>query len=464
LSKIEVNTVEPQCGTTLTLGASGDTVTIPSGATISNLGTAAGFGSTGEVSWNTTKVTTGFTATSGVGYFADTSSAAFTITLPASPSAGNVVAISDYSGNFGTNAVTVGRNSSNINGSASDFSLSKDNVTAQFIYVDATQGWRVVFTGSQTGEGLSENYIIATGGTITEDGNDKIHTFTGPGTFTVTSLADCSSNNLVDYLVVAGGAGGGHNNSGGNSGGGGGAGGLRFSATTYCSSSPLKAPAALPVSAQAYPITVGGGGTGASGPFTTSGAPGNTATFSTITSAGGGGGGTGGYPNPGGAPAQARTGGSGGGGVGVNGPGPAPGAAGNTPPVSPAQGNAGGTGNNASDHQGGGGGGFTAAGQNGACGGDGGDGLAISITGSPVAYGGGGGGGRGAPSSAPAVPQGGLGGGGNGSDNPIPGGNPSGSPASSGTANTGGGGGGTNFSNTSGSGGSGIVVIRYRFK
>ena len=43
MSKIEVNTVAPQCGTTLTLGESGDTVTIPSGATISNLGTAAGF-------------------------------------------------------------------------------------------------------------------------------------------------------------------------------------------------------------------------------------------------------------------------------------------------------------------------------------------------------------------------------------------------------------------------------------
>jgi len=55
MSKIEVNAIEPQCGTTLTLGASGDTVTIPSGATISNLGTAAGFGSTGEVSWDTTK-------------------------------------------------------------------------------------------------------------------------------------------------------------------------------------------------------------------------------------------------------------------------------------------------------------------------------------------------------------------------------------------------------------------------
>ena len=202
MSKIEVNQISSQCGSTLTVGQSGDTVTLASGAT------AAGFGSTGEVSWNTTKITADpGPAVSGVGYFADTSSSAFTITLPASPSAGNVVAISDYSGNFGTNAITVGRNSSNINGAASDFVLSKDNVTAQFIYVDATQGWRVAFTGSQSGEGLTEKFITATGGTITTCGNCKVHTFTGPGTFTVTQVADCSANNAVGYLVVAGGGG-----------------------------------------------------------------------------------------------------------------------------------------------------------------------------------------------------------------------------------------------------------------
>ena len=53
-----------------------------------------------------TKVTTGFTATSGVGYFADTTGGTFTITLPASPSAGNVVAVQDYTGTFGTNKLT----------------------------------------------------------------------------------------------------------------------------------------------------------------------------------------------------------------------------------------------------------------------------------------------------------------------------------------------------------------------
>ena len=56
MSKIEVNTVAPQCGTTLTLGESGDTVTLGSGASQS------GFGRTGTVDWQTTKKTTDFTA------------------------------------------------------------------------------------------------------------------------------------------------------------------------------------------------------------------------------------------------------------------------------------------------------------------------------------------------------------------------------------------------------------------
>ena len=81
MSKIEVNTVAPQCGTTLTLGESGDTVTLGTGASQS------GFGRTGTVNWDTTKKTTGFTAVSGNGYFCDTAaSGAFTLTLPSSPS------------------------------------------------------------------------------------------------------------------------------------------------------------------------------------------------------------------------------------------------------------------------------------------------------------------------------------------------------------------------------------------
>jgi hypothetical protein len=148
MSKLEVNAVEPQCGTNLTLGASGDTIIIPSGATISNQGTAAGFGPTGAVSWNTTKITADPNpAVSGVGYFADTTSAAFTITLPSSPSAGAVVGIADYANTFATNNLTVDRNGSNIGGVATNAILSTNGVSVTFVYVDATQGWIVTDSG-----------------------------------------------------------------------------------------------------------------------------------------------------------------------------------------------------------------------------------------------------------------------------------------------------------------------------
>mgnify|MGYP003127901969 FL=1 len=44
MSTLETNLIQPSTGTSLTIGASGDTITIPSGATITNSGTASGFG------------------------------------------------------------------------------------------------------------------------------------------------------------------------------------------------------------------------------------------------------------------------------------------------------------------------------------------------------------------------------------------------------------------------------------
>ncbi len=68
MSKIEVNTIDVQCGSTLTIGSSGKTVTLASGASQS------GFGRSGSVDWQTGSIKTDtFTATSGEGYFVDTS-------------------------------------------------------------------------------------------------------------------------------------------------------------------------------------------------------------------------------------------------------------------------------------------------------------------------------------------------------------------------------------------------------
>jgi hypothetical protein len=136
MSEIKVNKISPkQTCTQLTLGDSGDTIIIPAGATITNNGTATGFGRTGTVDWDTTKKTTGFTAVNGVGYFCDTTSTAFTVTLPATPSAGAIVALSDYAGTFTTNNLTVGRNGSNIGGAAANGILSTNGVSITLVYV-----------------------------------------------------------------------------------------------------------------------------------------------------------------------------------------------------------------------------------------------------------------------------------------------------------------------------------------
>ena len=434
MSKVEVNQISSQCGSTLTIGQSGDTVTLASGAT------QTGFGREGSVNWQTSIKTATFTAASGEGYFCNTSGGAFTVNLPSSPSVGDIVAIKDYGSSFNTNNLTIGRGGSNMNGDAADSVRNTQNESLTLVYADATKGWLSVEEGTGF---VGEAFIVASGGTETTCGNFKIHTFTGPGTFTVSSTATSSPNNVVDYMVVAGGGAG-----GAHTGGGGGAGGYRESsgAASGCyTASPLGAGvSALPVSAQAYPITVGGGG---SGNDNNTGNNGNNSVFSTITSTAGGGG-SGGFP----VPAPALTGGSGGGGAGSGG---GSGAAVNTPPVSPPQGNPGG--NSVPLYEAGGGGGATAAGANGTSspvtGGPGGAGATSCITGSPVQRAGGGGGSTDNGTQGTAT-------GGGGAGTATPGG------SNNATANTGGGGGGNHAGPPSpgGNGGSGIVVIRYRFQ
>ena len=143
MSEIKVNKISPKtaCGTT-TLGDSGDTFTIPSGATITNSGTASGFGATGEISWDTTVKTNGtFTATAGVGYFCNTTAGAITLTLPSSPTIGDEVSFIDYAGTFDTNNLTIGRNSEKINGSAADLTVATERAANTLVYTDGTQGW-----------------------------------------------------------------------------------------------------------------------------------------------------------------------------------------------------------------------------------------------------------------------------------------------------------------------------------
>jgi hypothetical protein len=349
-------------------------------------------------SWQSVQ-TTGFTAVSGRGYPCNTTSSAFTVTLPASPSVGDYVQIVDYAGTFATNNITLGANSNKINGVVANKLLTTNREAVTITYVDATQGW-------VASSGVNE------------------------GTQSLDPVA-------IDFLVVAGGGGGGGANSAGSSGkGGGGAGGYRTSSQGVIVGTVIT-------------VTVGNGGAGGAA-GNNDGVKGSDSSISgsgltTITSAGGG---YGAANTPAGG--GAGSGGSGGGGnvesVSVLG------GSGNTPSTSPSQGNNGGAGLavavGAGDG-GGGGGGAGAVGQSVSSttvGGNGGNGTASSITGSSVTYAGGGGGGGLTGGS------GGTGGGGTGGSNSVT--------QTAGTANLGGGGGGAgNTSSAGGAGGKGVVIL-----
>jgi hypothetical protein len=405
MSKIEVNTITQQCGptltvgggacksvtvdaTTVTIGKSGGTVTLACGATQS------GFGQTySATEYCTTVKAAPFTAVAGKGYFVNTTCGAVTVTLPATPTVGDVISVSDYAGTFQTNNLTICSNSNKINGGVGFTILNTQGETQNLIYIDSTKGWKNIQNSSSTDVGAT--------------------------------FYD------VQYLVVAGGGGGGTNH-----GGGGGGGGFRSIA---CKSFQV-------IKGQSYPITIGGGGGGAGAAGSPSGPPNNgtqggNSIFSTITSTGGGYGGGGSPPAP-----AAGPGGSGGGGGTAPSPGTYSGAGtGNTPPVSPPQGNPGSP--CSSVGYGGGGGGAGAVGGPNTAGGIGSPftdlGPAAPSYGeagpNPGRYFSGGGGGY-------SVGSGGIGGGG---DYPGP------QCGKTGATNSGGGGAGC------GSGGSGIIAIRY---
>tara|TARA_R110000850_G_scaffold149620_1_gene272076 strand:+ start:15 stop:1370 length:1356 start_codon:yes stop_codon:yes gene_type:complete len=450
MSKIEVNTIEPQCGTTLTLGGCGQTVALGSGAS------QTGFGRTGTVDWDTSIKTGTVTAATGKGYFVNTTAGVITVNLPAGV-VGSIVAVSDYASTAASNNITIAPNGSDkINGTNASYKIRTAGLAVTLVYADAVRGWKSVTGSDADSTGLVPVYVTATVSgacnTLTTSGDYKLATFLGPGTFCVSTAGNPAGSDTITTTTVAGAAGG-----GARGGGGGGAGGLT-------------AGQLVPVSIQGYPVVVGGGGAGSPGPGCASTAGSNSTSIS-FTSLGGGVAGSQG-PAPTGQP-----GGSGGGAAtgGVGPAGPNPGGSASQPGQGqPAKsvlnvGSAGGSGsaNPGPDYGGGGGGGATSVGLP-ACApaptnSDGGAGkdvtpyfnLSPSLPNSGV-YAGGGGGGIGSPTPGRGG-SGGTGGGGAGGF--------AGTSGSAATINTGGGGGaGTGVPGPGGNGGSGIVIIEYKFQ
>jgi len=465
MSKVEVNQVTQQCGTTLTvgggacktavvdattvtLGRCGGTVSLASGATQS------GFGRTGTVDWDTSIKTSTVTAATGKGYFVNTTSGGITVNLPAA-AVGSIVAVSDYASTSASNNITIAPNGlEKINGVNDTYVIQTAGLAVTLVYADAARGWKSVTGSDADATGVVPAYVVATSPCTATVGDYKIHTFTGPGALCVSCAGNPAGSDSVDYLVVAGGGGGATYYSGvPGVGGAGGGGGFRESKAPGApwTASPIVSATSIPVSATPYTITVGGGGPGA--PPSSAAVKGSDSIFATITSTGGGEGGNGGST-------PAASGGPGGSGGGAGGTGNSGiGGTGNTPTVTPDQGKDGGDALTAAPgYGGGGGGGATEAGVDGTptVGGRGGAGGTTCISNAPVGYAGGGGAGAyGCGAAGAASPCGSGAAGGIGPGVPC-----------AAAVNRGGGGGGHGkvIAVAGGNGGSGIVIIRYKFQ
>jgi len=474
-SEIKVNNIKKASGSTITIGESGDTVSLASGAS------QTGFGRNGAVDWQTTVKTSTFTASANEGYFVDTNGGAVTVNLPAG-TAGAIIAVKDYRNTFDTNNLTIAPNGSDkIGGSTDDVILSAEGIAISLVFIDSTRGWLVTESGLQS-EATVPEFISASGGNSTTTiGNFKVHAFTSPGTFTVSSVGNSLGSNTVETMIVAGGGGAGFDRAGGA-----GAGGMVLTPTC-----------GTPVTATGFPISIGAGGAGipnSLGPGAHTGANGTNSTGFSLTAIGGGGTSRGGNSQPVPQVTGEPGGSGGGGGSGCGNAGPGGSATQTSQPGNSGSfgfGNAGGNAIAPGSQTGGGGGagGAGANAVNGCTSGAGGAGKDVSprfgtapqpfyIANGPlqgasaggIFAGGGGGGGSGNDGGSPPLPpnsggNGGPGGGGHGGDSP---GNPNDRDGAPGTANTGGGGGGSsNISpspDSGGNGGSGIVLIRYKFQ
>jgi len=115
------------------------TLPIANGGT--NATTAAG--ARASISANALPILKGTSYTAAVGEFVVATASGITITLPASPSAGDTVTVKDGTGDAAANTFTVGRNGENIASSATDLTFDKNFAEITMSYVDATIGWTV---------------------------------------------------------------------------------------------------------------------------------------------------------------------------------------------------------------------------------------------------------------------------------------------------------------------------------
>lgn len=181
-------------------------------------GTAISLGASGDIvaglDWQTVK-TTAFTAVSQEGYPVDTTSSAIIVTLPASPSAGDNIAIVDYAGTFNSNNCTVDPNGNKIEGLTANQVLQTNRVAINLTYIDSTQGWLITSEGSSTpitAPEITWDTAAGTVGTITDTQRSGGYSLSSCGgsanlgspTFSVTSGALPTGLSMSSSGVISG--------------------------------------------------------------------------------------------------------------------------------------------------------------------------------------------------------------------------------------------------------------------
>jgi trimeric autotransporter adhesin len=126
-----------QTPVTVGVGTNGQVLTANSANT-----SGLGWTTISTVPYTSSSVSSNITAVAFYNYFADTS-AARTITLPASPNIGDEIRIDDATGSAATNNITVASNSNKIQGSVQNLIIDVNYGLATLIYTGSTYGWKV---------------------------------------------------------------------------------------------------------------------------------------------------------------------------------------------------------------------------------------------------------------------------------------------------------------------------------
>ena len=153
----------------------------------------------GGISYTAVK-TSNYSAAVNDGVQTDTSGGSFTVTLPATPAVGDQVIVTDSAGSWATNNLTVGRNGSTIEGTATDLICNISSVSVQLVYSGTT--WDVFAQAGGAGGVIDIN--TQTTGTLTVSrGGTGATTLTanavlvGNGTSAVSSVAPGTLGNIL---------------------------------------------------------------------------------------------------------------------------------------------------------------------------------------------------------------------------------------------------------------------------